>query len=53
MTKLDHIILRVNDLQVGVAFYTLDTSGGEPQIVAKRVVLKSDYIHQVIDIYHI
>jgi benzoate/toluate 1,2-dioxygenase beta subunit len=37
----------------GVAFYTLDTSGGEPQIVAKKVVLRSDYIHQVIDIYHI
>jgi benzoate/toluate 1,2-dioxygenase beta subunit len=37
----------------GTAFYTLDKSGGELQIVAKKVVLKSDYIHQVIDIYHI
>jgi benzoate/toluate 1,2-dioxygenase subunit beta len=37
----------------GTAFYTLDTGGDEPQILAKKVVLKSDYIHQVIDIYHI
>ncbi|HLY88359.1 MAG TPA: benzoate 1,2-dioxygenase small subunit [Acetobacteraceae bacterium] len=37
----------------GTSFYTLDTSSGEPVIVAKKVVLKSDYIHQVIDIYHI
>jgi benzoate/toluate 1,2-dioxygenase beta subunit len=37
----------------GTAFYTLDTRGDEPQILAKKVVLKSDYIHQVIDIYHI
>lgn len=37
----------------GTSFYTLDTSGDEPVIVAKKVVLKSDYIHQVIDIYHI
>jgi len=37
----------------GTAFYTLDTNGEAPRIVAKKVVLKSDYIHQVIDIYHI
>ena len=37
----------------GTAFYTLATNGDEPQILAKKVVLKSDYIHQVIDIYHI
>ena len=37
----------------GTAFYTLDTSADEPRILTKKVVLKSDYIHQVIDIYHI
>jgi benzoate/toluate 1,2-dioxygenase beta subunit len=37
----------------GAAFYTLDTRGEELRILAKKVVLKSDYIHQVIDIYHI
>lgn len=37
----------------GTSFYTLDTSGDAPVIVDKKVVLKNDYIHQVIDIYHI
>jgi benzoate/toluate 1,2-dioxygenase beta subunit len=37
----------------GTSFYTLDVSGASPKIVAKKVVLKNDYIHQVIDIYHI
>jgi benzoate/toluate 1,2-dioxygenase subunit beta len=37
----------------GTCFYTLDTSGDEPLILNKKIVLKSDYIHQVIDIYHV
>ncbi len=37
----------------GVSFYTLDFSGAQPQIKSKKVVLKNDYIRQVIDIYHI
>jgi benzoate/toluate 1,2-dioxygenase subunit beta len=37
----------------GTCFYTLDVSGEEPLILNKTIVLKSDYIHQVIDIYHI
>ena len=37
----------------GTAIHTLDTAGDELRILAKKVVLKSDYIHQVIDIYHI
>ncbi len=37
----------------GTSFYTLDVSGRTPLIVAKKVVLKNDYIHQVVDIYHI
>jgi benzoate/toluate 1,2-dioxygenase beta subunit len=28
-------------------------SGQQPLITRKKVVLKNDYIHQVIDIYHI
>ncbi|MFM8748892.1 benzoate 1,2-dioxygenase small subunit [Rhabdaerophilum sp.] len=37
----------------GTSFYTLDVSGERPLITAKKVVLKNDYIHHVIDIYHI
>jgi benzoate/toluate 1,2-dioxygenase subunit beta len=37
----------------GTSFYTLDVRGEQPIIVDKKVVLKNDYIHQVIDIYHI
>ncbi|MGE6319591.1 benzoate 1,2-dioxygenase small subunit [Pseudomonas oryzihabitans] len=40
------------DLFFGTSFYTLDVSGAEPLITAKKVVLKNDYIHQVIDLYH-
>ncbi|MGY1424581.1 benzoate 1,2-dioxygenase small subunit [Lysobacter sp. A289] len=49
---------KTTDSYFGTSFYTLDTSsldtsGGEPLIVRKKVVLKNDYIHQLIDIYHI
>ncbi|WEK41992.1 MAG: benzoate 1,2-dioxygenase small subunit [Candidatus Sphingomonas colombiensis] len=37
----------------GTSFYSLDVSGEAPKILRKKVVLKNDYIHQVIDIYHI
>jgi benzoate/toluate 1,2-dioxygenase beta subunit len=37
----------------GTSFYTIDTRGEQLLITAKKVVLKNDYIHQVIDIYHI
>lgn len=37
----------------GTSFYTIDTTGGSPRITAKKVILKDDYIHQVIDIYHV
>jgi len=37
----------------GTSFYTLDVRGEQPLITRKKVVLKNDYIHQVIDIYHI
>lgn len=37
----------------GTSFYTLDASGERPRIKDKKVVLKNDYIHHVIDVYHI
>ena len=37
----------------GSSFYTLDVSGDQPLITRKVVQLNNDYIHQVIDIYHI
>ncbi|KVN14849.1 MULTISPECIES: benzoate 1,2-dioxygenase small subunit [unclassified Burkholderia] len=37
----------------GMSRYAIDFSGGAPKIVSKYVVLKNDYINQLIDIYHI
>lgn len=37
----------------GTSFYTLDLSGASPIIKDKKVVLKTDYIRHVIDVYHI
>ena len=41
------------DPYFGTSFYTLDVSGPQPLIKKKRVVLKNDYIHHVVDIYHV
>ena len=41
------------DTYFGTSFYTIDTSGAQPLIRRKKVVLKNDYIHHVVDIYHI
>jgi len=41
------------DTYFGTSFYTLDTSGEKPLITYKKVVLKNDYIHHVVDIYHV
>src|SRR6476659_4953100 len=41
------------DTYFGTSFYTLDTSGAQPLIRRKKVILKSDYIHHVVDIYHL
>ena len=41
------------DSYFGTSFYTLDIRSGQPLIKAKKVVLKNDYVRQVIDIYHI
>ena len=37
----------------GTSFYTIDTTAGQPRITNKKVVLKNDYIRQVIDVYHV
>lgn len=34
-------------------FVTLRTTDGETLISAKKIVLKNDYIRQVIDVYHV
>lgn len=37
----------------GTSFYRIDTASGRPLITRKRIVLKNDRIHHVIDVYHI
>jgi benzoate/toluate 1,2-dioxygenase beta subunit len=37
----------------GTSFYTLDVSSGSPIIKKKKVILKTDYIRHVVDIYHV
>jgi len=44
---------KTTDTYFGTSFYTIDTSGPAPLIRKKKVVLKNDYIHHVVDIYHI
>ena len=44
---------KTNDSYFGMSRYVIDFSGDAPQILSKYVVLKNDYINQVIDIYHI
>ena len=41
------------DLYFGTSQYTIDISGEKPLIKRKYVVLKNDYIHHLLDIYHI
>ncbi|SDH80965.1 benzoate 1,2-dioxygenase small subunit [Pseudomonas panipatensis] len=44
---------KTTDSYFGSSFYSLDMRGENPLIKAKKVVLKNDYVRQVIDIYHI
>lgn len=37
----------------GVTFCTVAMSGPAPTITRKKIVLKNDYIHQVLDFYHV
>lgn len=41
------------DLYFGTARYVLDTTGPKPLIKKKYIVLKNDYIHHMLDVYHI
>jgi benzoate/toluate 1,2-dioxygenase subunit beta len=41
------------DTYFGTSFYTLDTTAAQPLINRKKVILKNDYIHHVVDIYHL
>ncbi len=44
---------KTTDTYFGTSFYTLDTTGVRPLIRRKKVVLKNDYIHHVVDVYHV
>ncbi|KTB79590.1 anthranilate 1,2-dioxygenase small subunit [Pseudomonas syringae pv. syringae PD2774] len=44
---------KTTDSYFGTSFYRVDVSGERLLITRKKIVLKNDYIHQVIDIYHI
>ena len=44
---------KVTDHYFGTTFVTLRKRGGDYLIARKKIVLKNDYIRQVIDIYHI
>ena len=37
----------------GTSFYTLDVTGASPLIKEKKVILKTDYIRHVVDVYHL
>ena len=41
------------DTYFGTSYYTVDLSGPQPVILKKKVVLKNDYIHHVVDVYMI
>lgn len=44
---------QTNYSHFGFSRYRIRFDGGAPKILSKYVVLKNDYIHHVIDIYHI
>jgi benzoate/toluate 1,2-dioxygenase subunit beta len=41
------------DTYFGTSLYTLDTTSAQPLIKRKKVIVKNDYIHRVLDIYHL
>ena len=41
------------DIYFGVCRYVIDTSGAKPLIKDKYIVLKNDYIHHMLDVYHV
>ena len=41
------------DVYFGTARYKIDTTGTKPLIKSKYVVVKNDYIHHMMDVYHL
>ncbi|GAA2258123.1 benzoate 1,2-dioxygenase small subunit [Streptomyces amakusaensis] len=41
------------DTYFGTSFYRIDFTAADPLITSKKVVLKNDYIHHVVDVYHV
>jgi len=44
---------QVTDTFFGTVYLTLSRASGELKITKKKIILKNDYIRQVIDIYHV
>ncbi len=44
---------KTTDSYFGTSEYDIEASGDTPRITRKHVVLKNDYIHHVIDVYHV
>ncbi len=44
---------KTTDTYFGTNYYTIDNTGAVPLIRCKKIVLKNDYIHHVVDIYHV
>ncbi|MEU4895803.1 benzoate 1,2-dioxygenase small subunit [Streptomyces sp. NPDC044780] len=44
---------QTTDTYFGTSYCTLDLSGPDPLIRRKKVVLKNDYVHHVVDVYHL
>jgi benzoate/toluate 1,2-dioxygenase beta subunit len=44
---------KTTDSYFGTSYYTIDTNGAQPLIRRKKIVLKNDCIHHVVDIYHL
>ena len=41
------------DVYFGTSRYKLDTTGEKPLIKSKYIVVKNDYIHHMLDVYHL
>lgn len=46
-----YVRYKTTDQYFGTSFYTLDVTGETPLITYKKVVLKNDYIHHIVDVY--
>ncbi|MGD7002024.1 benzoate 1,2-dioxygenase small subunit [Corynebacterium halotolerans] len=44
---------KTTDHYFGTTTLTIDVSGDAPKIAKKKIVLKNDFIHHVVDIYHL